>query len=173
MTVFRDAVAADLPTVDRVFRTSFCDTFAHLYRPEDLEAFLAEFTPAAWQEEFDDPRYRFRVAEVDGEIVGFLKLGPSALPIETDKRAIELRQIYILKERHGSGIAAALTDWAIDEARRQGFEEIYLTVYVENLRARRFYERYGFHQVGKYDFMVGNQADEDLILRHIILQKNA
>ena len=173
MTSFRDAVAGDLPAIDRVFRTSFCDTFAHLYRPHDLATFLAQFTLGAWREELDDPRYRFRVAELAGEIVGFVKLGPSALPIETEKRAIELRQIYILKEHHGSGIAAALTDWAIDEARQNGFEEIYLTVYVDNHRARRFYERYGFHQVGKYDFMVGSQADEDLILRHMILQKTA
>ena len=173
MTLFRDAVAADLPAIDRVFRQSFCDTFGHLYPPDDLQAFLAQFTPAAWREEFDDERYRFRVAQVDDEIVGFVKLGPSALPIETDKRAIELRQIYILKEHHGSGIAAALTDWAIDQARRECFEEIYLTVYVDNHRARRFYERYGFQQVGKYDFMVGKQADEDLILRHVILQKTA
>ena len=98
-------------------------------------------------------------------MVGFLKLGPSALPIETDRRAIELRQIYVLKNHHGSGIAAALTDWAIGEARRQGFEELYLTVYVDNHRARRFYDRYGFEAVGRYDFMVGEQADEDIIMR--------
>ena len=162
---FRDATADDLPTIDHVFRTSFCETFAHLYRPGDLAAFLAKFTPDAWAEEFHDPRYRFRLAEAEGEVVGFLKLGPSALPIETDRRAIELRQIYVLKNHHGSGIAAALTDWAIGEARRQGFEELYLTVYVDNHRARRFYDRYGFEAVGRYDFMVGEQADEDIIMR--------
>ena len=162
---FRDATADDLPTIDHVFRTSFCETFAHLYRPGDLAAFLAKFTPDAWAEEFHDPRYRFRLAEADGEVVGFLKLGPSSLPIETDRRAIELRQIYVLKNHHGSGIAAALTDWAIGEARRQGFEELYLTVYVDNHRARRFYDRYGFEAVGRYDFMVGEQADEDIIMR--------
>lgn len=161
----RDAIAADLRAIDRVFRQSFCDTFAHLYRSEDLAAFLGEFTPRAWAEEFADPRYRFRVAEIDGEIVGFLKLGPSELPIESGARAIEYRQIYVLKEHHGSGIAATLTDWAIAEARRLGFEELYLTVYVDNHRARRFYERYGFEAVGRYDFMVGSHADEDIIMR--------
>jgi ribosomal protein S18 acetylase RimI-like enzyme len=163
--MIRDATAADLPAIDRVFRQSFCDTFAHLYRAEDLAAFLGKFTPDAWAEEFADPRYRFRVAEVDGDIVAYVKLGPSALPIETDAQAIELRQLYVLKEHHGSGIAAALTDWAIDEARAQGFEELYLTVYVDNHRARRFYDRYGFEAVGRYDFMVGNHADEDIIMR--------
>lgn len=162
---FRDATAADLPAIDRVFRQSFCDTFADLYDPPDLAAFFASFTPEAWAGEFADPRYRFRVAEVDGEIVGYLKLGPSALPVETDKRALELRQIYVLKAHHGSGIAAALSEWAIDEARRGGFEELYLTVYVDNHRARRFYDRYGFEAVGRYEFMVGSHADEDIIMR--------
>ncbi len=164
----RDGTFDDLPAVDRVFRQSFCDTFAHLYRPEDLAAFLGQFTPEAWAEEFADPRYRFRVSEADGEVVGFVKLGPSALPIETTARAIELRQLYLLKAHHGSGIAAALTDWAIEEARRQGFEELYLTVYVDNYRARRFYDRYGFEEVGRYAFMVGNHADEDIIMRKLL-----
>jgi ribosomal protein S18 acetylase RimI-like enzyme len=161
----RDATAADLPAIDRVFRQSFCDTFAHLYAAEDLDAFLGKFTTEAWAEEFDDTRYRFRVAEADGEIVGYLKLGPSALPYETTARAIELRQLYVLKERHGTGLAAALTDWGIAEATRQGNEELYLTVYTDNHRAKRFYERYGFEEVGRYDFMVGNHADEDIIMR--------
>jgi ribosomal protein S18 acetylase RimI-like enzyme len=161
----RNATVADLPAIDRVFRQSFSDTFAHLYRPEDLAAFLAQFTPEAWAEEFADPRYRFRVAEVDGEVVGYVKLGPSALPVQTDKRAIELRQIYLLNEYHGSGLAKVLSEWAIGEARRQGFEELYLTVYVDNHRARRFYDRYDFEAVGRYDFMVGEHADEDIIMR--------
>ena len=164
----RDATAADLPAIDGVFRRSFCETFAHLYRPEDLAAFLAKFTPEAWAEEFADPRYRFRVAEAGGEGVGYVKLGPSALPIETRARAVELRQIYVIREHHGSGIAAALSDWAIAEAGRLGFEELYLTVYTDNQRAKRFYSRYGFAPVGRYDFMVGEQADEDIIMRKLL-----
>jgi diamine N-acetyltransferase len=166
MTIsYRDATRADLPAIDGVFRTSFCETFAHLYQPEDLADFLGKFTPQAWTEEFDDPRYRFRLAEAEGELVGYVKLGPSALPIDTSRRATELRQIYVLKDHHGSGLARALTEWAIAEASESGFEELYLTVYVDNHRARRFYDRYGFEAVGRYDFMVGNHADEDIIMR--------
>lgn len=164
----RDATATDLPAIDRIFRQSFCDTFAHLYQRQDLDEFLSKFTREAWAEEFDDRRYRFRVAEADGEIVGYLKLGPSALPYETKARAIELRQLYVLKEHHGTGLAAALTDWGIAEAKRQGYEELYLTVYTDNHRAKRFYERYGFEEVGRYDFMVGNHADEDIIMRKML-----
>jgi len=165
---FRDATEADLPAIDRVFRTSFCETFAQLYSPEDLAAFLAKFSSEVWVSEFHDPRYRFRVAEVEGEVVGYVKLGPSALPIQTNKRALELRQIYVLKGHLGTGIAAGLTEWAINEAKRHGFEELYLTVFIDNPRARRFYDRYGFDAVGRYDFMVGNQADEDIIMRKVL-----
>ena len=108
----RDATAADLPAIDRVFRRSFCDTFAHLYDRDDLAAFFASFTPEAWAGEFADARYRFRVAEVEGEIVGYLKLGPSALPVETDKRAVELRQVLSVEQ---DGAARGL-DQAVDAA---------------------------------------------------------
>ena len=56
-------------------------------------------------------------------------------------------------------------DWAIEETGRRGAEEIYLTVFIDNHRARRFYDRYGFEAVGRYDFMVGSQADHDIIMR--------
>ena len=161
----RDATAADLPDVDRVFRQSFCDTFGHIYDPDDLAAFLANFSAEAWRGEYDDPRYCFRVAEADGRLVGYVKLGPLALPVETDRAAIELRQLYILKGYHGVGIAHALMDWAIEEAKRRAAQELYLSVFTENARARRFYDRYGFEAVGPYHFIVGTHADEDIIMR--------
>ena len=166
MTVsYRDATAADLPAIDALFRSSFSDTFAHLYKAEDLAAFFANFTPDAWREEFDDPRYAFRLAEADGDLVGFVKLGPPSVPVESRADRIELRQIYIDKAWLGQGIATVLMNWAINEARKRGAQELYLTVYVDNHRARRVYERYGFVPVGRYDFMVGNHADEDTIMR--------
>jgi GNAT superfamily N-acetyltransferase len=166
MTItYRAASVADAGAIDAIFRTSFCDTFAHLYRPEDLAAFLSKFTPEAWAEELRDPGYAFRIAEDEREPVGYVKLGPSSLPVATDRPAIELRQLYVLSSHLGSGVGAALMDWAVAEARRRSVEELYLTVYTGNHRARRFYARYGFEEVGPYAFMVGEQPDEDIIMR--------
>jgi ribosomal protein S18 acetylase RimI-like enzyme len=155
----------DAEPLDRLFDTVFCGTFAHLYRPEDLDAFLTSFTLDDWGRHLADPAYAFRVAEADGEVVGYVQLGPTKLPIATDRASILLDQLYVANERHGAGIARELMGWAIDEARRRGAEELYLTVFIDNGRARRFYDRYGFEAVGRYDFMVGNQADEDIIMR--------
>lgn len=164
-TSFRDGAAADGVTLDRIFQSSFCDTFAHLYRPEDLQTFLASFGIADWEAQLRDAAYAFRIGEVDGQAVAYVKLGPLELPVETNRPALLLDQLYVLKEHHGAGIAQALMDWAIEEARRRGAEELYLTVFVDNHRARRFYDRWGFEAVGRYDFMVGSHADEDIIMR--------
>ena len=162
---YRRARVDDAPAIDRVFRESFCDTFAHLYRSEDLQAFLSAFTLDAWRSELGDERFAFRVAEADEQVVGYVKLGPPALPVEAEGSSVELRQLYLLKQWPGLGAAKALMDWAIDEAKSRGGTELYLTVYTENERARRLYERYGFVEVGPYHFMVGKQADEDIIMR--------
>ena len=166
MTItYRDGEPDDAAMLDRMFDTVFCDTFAHLYKPEDLDAFLSSFGVGDWEAELNDSAYAFRIAEAAGEPVGFVKIGPLKLPVETNLPALVLDQLYILKEHHGAGIAHGLMDWALDEASGRGAKELYLTVFVDNHRARRFYDRYGFEAVGRYDFMVGNQADEDIIMR--------
>jgi ribosomal protein S18 acetylase RimI-like enzyme len=171
MTIdYRAAEPADSPWVAEVFTTSFVDTFGHLYPRQDLEDFLATMTPDRFRADIEDERYQFWLAFHAARLVGYVKLGPPELPVETPPDSIELCQLYVLKEWHGAGIAAALMDWAVATARVHGARHIQLSVYVDNHRARRFYERYGFHAVGRYDFMVGSHADEDIVLRHVVMQ---
>lgn len=168
MIGYRAGTAADAEGLDTLFDTIFCDTFAHLYRPEDLHAFRSSFGVSDWESHLDDPKFAFQVAEEDGVPVAYVKLGPMKLAIEAGGPALLLDQLYVLKEHHGSGVARRLMDWAIEEARRRGAEELYLTVFTENHRARRFYDRYGFEPVGRYDFMVGSHTDEDVIMRKLL-----
>lgn len=166
MTVtYRTAGVDDAAALDRLFDTVFCDTFAHLYRPEDLNAFLSSFTLADWQAQLGDPAFAYRLAEADGKPVGYVKLGPFTLPMDAEPGAMLLEQLYLMKEYHGSRIAQALMDWTFEEGRSRGSPALYLTVFTENHRARRLYDRYGFLPVGRYDFMVGSQADEDIVMR--------
>jgi GNAT superfamily N-acetyltransferase len=168
MISYRDATAADAPAIDTLFRQSFTETFAHLYDPEDLDAFFSAFTLAGWQAELANPDFVFRLAEDDGTLAGYAKLGPVSLPAEPAGPAAELKQFYLLKPWHGAGVAQALMDWALAEARRRGAEELYLSVFIDNHRAKAFYARYGLEVVGRYDFMVGQQADHDLVMRAVL-----
>ena len=165
---YRDATPVDAAALDHIFDTVFCDTFAHLYREKDLNAFLSSFGIEDWERQLADPAFACRVADVDGNPVGYVKLGPLKLPVEPDAPALLLDQLYVVKEHHGAGIARALMDWTLEETARRGASRLYLTVFVDNHRARRFYDRYGFQPVGRYDFMVGSHADEDIIMLKVL-----
>lgn len=165
---YRDAVANDAAAIAELFERSFNATFGHLYRPEDLNEFLAGMASGRFRDEIEDGRFRFRVAEEGGELAGYIKLGPPDLPIEAPSATVQLYQLYVLDAWHGSGLAPALMDWALRTATHQGAKHIQLSVYIDNYRARRFYERFGFTAVGRYQFMVGAHADEDIVLRHTL-----
>jgi len=165
MIAYRDAGPADAAALDAIFRSVFCNTFAHLYSNEDLEAFLSGFGVADWELQLRDPAFAIRLAEADALPIGYVKIGPMKLPVEAGGSSMLVDQLYVRGTHHGTGVARALMDWAIEEARNRGSEALYLTVFVDNHRARRFYERYAFEDVGRYAFMVGNQADEDIIMR--------
>jgi GNAT superfamily N-acetyltransferase len=164
----RDATIADAPTLAALFADSFTAAFGHLYAPADLAAFLAGFTLARWTAEIGDPAYGVRVVEQDGGIVGYAKIGPPSLPVVPLGASVELRQLYLLPAAQGTGAGAALMAWTIAEARRRGAGELFLSVYVDNARAKAFYARHGFERVGRYTFMVGTHEDEDDLMRLVL-----
>jgi ribosomal protein S18 acetylase RimI-like enzyme len=162
---YRDANDCDADALAALFRDAFTETFEHLYDPSDLTAFLAQHTAAHWAEQLRNPAFAVRVAEQDGQAVGLAKIGPVKLPVEDPSSSLELRQLYVLGPVRGSGVAAELTEWAIREARSRGARNLYLSVFTENIRAKKFYLRRGFVELGPVVFMVGNQADQDVIMK--------
>lgn len=162
---YRMATPADAEPLAELGARTFTDTFGHLYQPSDLEIFLQNHLPENWQKELSDPAFEVRMAEQDGRPVGYAKLGPPHLPFEPRGEAAELRQLYVIEEMKGQGVAQALMEWVIDRARHRRADHLYLSVFIDNHRARRFYEKYGFEPEGTYAFMVGSHADEDIVMR--------
>lgn len=165
MPTFRDATLEDAAALSELGKRSFTETFGQLYSPQNLAAFLTTHDEANWQGQLASPEYSVRLVEHDGALVGYAKVGPPTLPFVPPGNCTELRQFYILKPWHGSGTAAQMMDWVLAEARRRGADELYLSVFTDNHRARRFYARYNFTEVGPYAFMVGDHADEDIVMR--------
>ena len=162
---YRDADESDAEALAALFGEIFTETFGRLYEPADLAAFLSDHTPSRWAEQLRDDIFAVRVAEAEGEAVGLAKIGPVKLPVEDAGSGVELRQLYVHRSARGAGVSARLMDWVIEEARARGARDLYLSVYTDNLRAQRFYARFGFVSIGPCTFMVGNQADEDIIMR--------
>ncbi|HYZ48015.1 MAG TPA: GNAT family N-acetyltransferase [Sphingomonas sp.] len=168
MIDYRDARPDDGPALDAMARAVWLETFGHSGSPEDIALYLGK----AYGPQGDlirhlaDPAHRFRLACMDGAIIGYAKLSLPWLPHGTcGPNARQLSQLYVTREHRGNGVAQTLMDWAIGSARAEGADELLLTVWEENHRAMRFYQKLGFVHVGDYAFPLGEQIDRDLIMR--------
>jgi GNAT superfamily N-acetyltransferase len=166
MIAYRAALPADGRELAAMAKRSFTETFGSLYPASDLAAFLDRtFGADGLPSDLDDPAFTVRLATEDDRIVCFAKIGPVAFPGDWPADAIELHQLYVLGGWHGEGVGPSLMDWAIRTGRAAGHGTMLLSVYIDNHRARRFYERYGFEEVGRYQFRVGETIDDDRIMR--------
>ena len=163
---FRLAGTDDAPALSKLGADTFTETFGHLYQPADLALFLTNHGEDHWRQELADPEFSVLIAENEaGEAVGYAKIGPPHLPFEPRGTAVELRQFYLLEPFQGRGLADEMMQWVIDEAQKRGGDDLYLSVFIDNHKARKFYERWGFVAEGRYAFMVGSHADEDVVMR--------
>lgn len=165
--VYRDAGVDDCEALSALMRETFCATFAHLYRRADLDAFLAaSYTPAAQYAEIIDTDTETRLASRDGALAGYAQIGAFKLPFDAGPaHALELYRLYVRESVKGQGVAGALMDWAMERMRARGAVQAFLGVWCDNVRAQRFYARYGFEKVGAYKFAVGEALDDEFILR--------
>ncbi len=166
MTItYRDATPADAVTLASIGAETFNATFGHLYRAQDLRAFLDEnHSEAAAAAFLAKPGYATRFAEAAAELVGYAVVCPCDLPYTDAARpTLELKRLYLLPGQFGRGVADALMTWVDDQARARGAADIALSVFSENHRAMRFYQRHGFSEVGRYHFRVGEQLDEEFV----------
>lgn len=151
-----------------IARRIFADTFGHLYEALPFLAFLdgAYSCDGTMARDLKSSEVAWRVGCLSGEPIGYAKLTPLRAPFpDAAPGSVELQQIYVERRWQGSGVAETLMGWALDEAIRRGAPEIYLTVFDHNERAKRFYARHGFSEVGRCTFRLGDRVDDDRVWR--------
>ena len=165
--VIRRAGMADAVVLAELGARTFSDTFAHLYPPQDLEAFLAEaYGLERTRADLADPAKAQWIVEAGGHPVGYALAGPCDLPHpEVSAQSGELKRFYLLKDWQGGGLGARLFADVMAWLEREGPRDIWIGVWSENLGAQRFYARHGFEKVGEYGFRVGGTVDHEFILR--------
>jgi ribosomal protein S18 acetylase RimI-like enzyme len=149
---------------------TFQATFAADNRPEDMAAYVAEnFTPEKQLVELQNPQTTFLLAHMQQELVGYAKLTlGSTLGLEEGKPAtgrLEVERLYVREDWLGTGLGASLMRRTLEEARKQGCRTVVLGVWEHNRRAVEFYKRFGFKEIGRHEFRLGEDTQNDLILR--------
>ena len=91
-----------------------------------------------------DPAHILIVADREGEVVGTMQL--SFLPGLARRGALraQIEAVRVAASTRGTGLGAAMMQWAIDEARRRDCALVQLTSDKARADAHRFYQRLGF-----------------------------
>ena len=143
----------------------FYDTFAGTCTEEDMQGFLDQFYSGAQlgKELLDEETFCF-FAEENGLPVAYLHFKEDYSNFDEIKKwkALELKRIYVLQEFQGKGIAQKLMDFFLNFAAEKKYEVVWLGVWEHNLRAQKFYEKYGFADSGyTHDFPIGSTPQTD------------
>ncbi|MEP2990119.1 MAG: GNAT family N-acetyltransferase [Parasphingorhabdus sp.] len=164
----RSPKETDSDALARLGRETFVDAFGDLYSTDDLSSYLDQtHSKAQIALNIANPNliYRLIVDKYDDRLLGYCKLSlePGLDYDPGAARLIELSQFYLRSELFGTGAADQLMSWALGIAKQQSRDEIILSVFSENVRAQKFYFRYGFEHIADTVFMVGNQADHEFL----------
>jgi putative acetyltransferase len=134
--VIRGARADEADELAAIQREASLAAYPHIFPPE-LYPFPTEAVQERWQEALDDPEVTVIVAEEDGRAVGVVMT-----------RTEWLDGLYVRPEWWSRGVGRALHDEVLARQRAAGSMRCHLWVLERNDRARRLYERLGWHENG-------------------------
>lgn len=168
--VIRHGKAEDAALLAELGARTFSETFAADNTPQDMAAYLAgSFSLDQQAAKLADPHSLFQIAEVNGVAVGYAMLRSGNAPNSvTGDKPIELVRLYVSRESLGNGVGAALMQACIDEAKRRGYETLWLGVWERNHRAQAFYRKWNFQEAGTHLFQLGDDPQTDILMQRSV-----
>lgn len=135
--------------------------------PEDLADYMQQaFNLEQIRRELAEENSIFLIAEIEDETAGYAKLMIGSIEDGViAEKPIELNRLYSKQEFLGKGVGTRLMEESFRIAEENGCDVMWLGVWEFNPRARRFYEKYGFYQVGRHVFQLGSDAQIDLLMQ--------
>lgn len=166
----RKAELADWKLLQYIGSKTFSETFAQSNTEEDMQTYLQEnFSEQPLKALLQDEHTAVYLALQNEQPVGYLKVnfGPSQTELQ-DEHALEVERIYVLKQWQGKGLAKELFAMALNIARSQHMEYVWLGVWEHNPRAIRFYEKNGFVPFDKHVFKLGTDEQTDILMKLVL-----
>ncbi len=171
-------IRPSLPTEAQAYTEFARATFIATYAADNSPAVLARhleraFTVAQQQADLLDPARTTLVLEApDASWAGFAVLRTHQAPADVrGGNPVELERIYVGAAWQGRGAGHQLMDACVERAAANGHDALWLGVWTENHRARRFYQKEGFVEVGMHQFDFGGELQDDVLMARIIISR--
>ena len=169
-TEIRRAAPSDAGLVSLLGTVTFYEAYFEQDEPGSLADYIHEaFEPNKIRAEIEATEAEFFIIFREGRAVGYAKLriGSKADGVRPEN-SIELQRIYVVERVFGKGVGERLLRHCLETARAKGFETLWLGVWEENLRARRFYEKHGFRRVGTLTFPYGDTVGINHVMEIVL-----
>ncbi|MGH2817078.1 MAG: GNAT family N-acetyltransferase [Actinomycetota bacterium] len=143
----RQATPDDAQEITTLHAAGWRKGYAAFFDPEVLEQAIEE-RRTRWTDllkKRDREGTLLFVGEQDGMIVAFAHAGPA----RDHPGDLEIYSFYTHPTYWGSGIGRRLMMHVLAFALTRGYVRMYLYVYSQSVRARRFYTRLGFSETGR------------------------
>lgn len=157
----RKADAADALELAEFAARLFRETYGSSTPAADLDAYVAANFGREIQagEIGRSSDAVFLAISADDHIVGYAHVLAQA-------DALLLNRIYVDLAVRGTGVSRRLFEAVVSECRRRRATRLVLTVFEKNARARAFYRRLGFREIGMTPFMVGSETQIDVEMEY-------
>ena len=164
--IVRRATADDAELLSRLALKIFTDTFGPQNTADDMEIHARKsYSREIQLRELEDESLTYLIAESEGVPAGFAMIGaPRSESCNAFTAPVELFRFYVDKQWHGSGVAQPMMRACEAEAKAREARTICLSVWQENPRAIRFYEKIGFHIAGTQPYILGNDVQTDWVM---------
>ncbi len=166
----RQAGISDLASLQAIGRKTFEETFADSNSAENMAVYLVDgFSEERLSAELLNENSQFFFALLGDEVLGYLKVNVGDAQSEKqDSRAMEIERIYVLRQYQGKHVGFALYEQALAIAKARKAPYIWLGVWEENPRAIRFYQKQGFVEFGEHLFVLGDDAQRDVLMKLVL-----
>jgi diamine N-acetyltransferase len=164
--VIRTGLPTDATALAGFGAATFRSTYAADAPTRALDAFVGRlFGDGVQAAELADPARRFLMAELGGDLVGYLLLhDTTAPPGVPGDRPLLIDRFYVDVAVQGQGIGRALLDRAVRHARSRDYDPLWLSVWEQNHRAAAIYRRWGFVDVGEVGFDLAGVPQTDRLM---------
>ena len=161
------AIPKDAKIISYLGRITFKESFGHLFGDQnDLLVYLEKtFSETKIYGSLQKEENVYWIAYWNDLPVGYAKLklhSPSKFIDSVN--TCQLQKIYVLKDYLSMKIGHQLQEILLQDAQLKGFETIWLSVWVGNDRAIKFYQRNHFQSVGNHLFSIGKENFEFLVM---------
>jgi len=166
MIKIKSAKEADTAILALLGRVTWAESHGHYIDDKNnlLKYLNKNFSVAKTKQDINNPTNLFYIIYVDDLPVGYAKLVVNAINESiASQNNCRLERIFIQNEFIPLKIGQQLLSYAEERAKALKFDTMWLSVYIKNNRAIRFYEKNEFINVGELNFIVNGKSYENIV----------